>query len=160
MVTIPMIEAHLVTGLCFDGVFMSEWGSHSHGAIDGSGTGLDAYDFNGNKNVTSINTSVNDPLYITSVNNNNANADWGVQTVGFSLLVIPESGPVEIGDISIQVGSGGEIVLSWEGDATHDVLTNNNLLFPSGWGVADSGAASPVTNAATSDPQLFYKLSE
>lgn len=63
----------------------------------------------------------------------------------------------EIGDITISMSAGG-IVLSWDSGATCDVWTNANIMFESGWGLAETGVSSPVTNAIGSAPRLFYEL--
>jgi hypothetical protein len=66
--------------------------------------------------------------------------------------------PTEPPVIYAVMGSGG-MVMSWDGNASFDVLTNANLVFPN-WGVAVENATSPVTNAVGSEAQLFFKLSE
>lgn len=53
--------------------------------------------------------------------------------------------------------SGGSLIISWDSGGTFDVLTNENLVYPV-WGVLESGATSPATNAVGSEAQLFYKL--
>jgi hypothetical protein len=66
--------------------------------------------------------------------------------------------PLEPPVISAAMASGG-LVMSWDGNASFDVLTNANLVYPN-WGVAVENATSPVTNGVGSETQLFFKLSE
>ena len=91
--------------------------------------------------------------------------DDGTYTVG----VVPYTGaatnewtftltnPITEGPVVSATFSGDSLIMSWEG-GSYSVLTNANLLNTNGWGIAISGASSPVTNAISSEASLFYKL--
>ncbi|VGO13141.1 hypothetical protein PDESU_01695 [Pontiella desulfatans] len=138
---------------------LEETSGHSHQTVFGEGTGLLGFDWNG-PNLESGTLSVGtgslyisadapDPLATSSFS-------WGVVNVDFNIIVSVANAGVP--DLALDV-SGSDLVFSWEGSATYDVLTNANLAYPN-WGVAVSGAASPVTNAIGSEDQLFFRLSE
>ncbi|MDF7825975.1 hypothetical protein P4B35_18235 [Pontiellaceae bacterium B12227] len=81
---------------------------------------------------------------------------WDIP-IGTATLIVSTT-QVEIGDVTMGI-SGSDVVLSWEGDFTCDVETNANLVHPN-WGVLESDATSPATNAISSEAQLFYRLSK
>jgi hypothetical protein len=68
--------------------------------------------------------------------------------------------PTDIKNFGAELVDGGSsIVFAWEGINLVNVLTNANLVYPK-WGILQAGVSSPVTNAISSETQLFYKLSE
>ncbi|VGO13224.1 hypothetical protein PDESU_01778 [Pontiella desulfatans] len=73
---------------------------------------------------------------------------------GFQIIANPA---VVIENFGLEMVSG-EVVLSWEGGGSFNVLTNEDLVYPN-WGVMDSGT-SPITITVGDESQLFYKLSE
>ena len=141
----------------FVGVRLAEYnGGYGHQTVVGSGTGLLGVRWNNPNNLTGFNTG-NEALLLTAGVNQGAGSAqdrWQATNLKFNINIKPGGVP----DVSIGV-SGGNLVFSWEGSATYDVLTNANLAIPN-WGVAIPAASSPVTNAVGSEPQLFYKLSE
>ncbi|VGO12987.1 hypothetical protein PDESU_01541 [Pontiella desulfatans] len=144
----------------YTGVTYRESGnSYGHQVVIGEGAGgLFATRFNATQYaINNVLTEVN-PLHITSAVSGglpDSNPQrWNLNQVDFSISIKPGGVP----DIALGV-SGSDLVFSWEGAATYDVLTNANLVIPN-WGVAIPNAASPVTNAIGSEPVLFFKLSE
>ena len=80
---------------------------------------------------------------------------------GFSGLQVIEhavTGPAESPVIVLSgAASDGSLIFSWTDGFSYNVLTNDDLVNGS-WGVLTSGS-SPVTNAISSESELFYKLS-
>ncbi|MDF7799543.1 Ig-like domain-containing protein [Pontiellaceae bacterium B1224] len=150
-------------GTGFVGTHLQEIGNaHSHQTVFGEGTGLYEVSWNDNALYVSGFPEVSDNLFVSQANNyqeaHNKAYNWRVRDVDFGIIVsVTKSG---VPDILIDMNSGGDMVLSWEGAATFDVLTNSILWNTSGWGVSVSGASSPVTLPVGSEPALFYKLSE
>lgn len=70
--------------------------------------------------------------------------------------IVPNSTPA-IENFGVEMVSG-EVVLSWDGGGTYNVMTNQDLVYPN-WGVAEPDASSPITIGIGREPQLFYKLS-
>ncbi|MDF7826517.1 Ig-like domain-containing protein [Pontiellaceae bacterium B12227] len=145
----------------FTGVTYRETNSsYGHQVVIGEGAGnLFATRFNQTQYAINNVLIEGNPLYVTSADTGSipsSNAQrWNLFLADLSINV--KAGGVP--DIAMGV-SGGNLVFSWEGTATYDVLTNANLQNASGWGVAIPSAASPVTNAVGSEAQLFFKLSE
>ncbi|MDF7806358.1 Ig-like domain-containing protein [Pontiellaceae bacterium B12219] len=146
----------------FTGVLLEEINNgNSHHTIFGEGTDLLGYMWSipDQFPVSDIDVGTG-ALYVSSSATTNSPVtrpfNWGVNNVDFGITIT--LGSSAIPPVAIDV-SGSDLVFSWEGGATYDVLTNANLVYPS-WGVAIPGAVSPVTNAVTDDPVLFFKLSE
>ncbi|WP_372846874.1 Ig-like domain-containing protein [Pontiella sp.] len=131
---------------------------NSHQVIFGEGTGLLGWDFDTNQESGPLNVGTG-ALYISSDDaegDNVRESNWGVENVDFGIVVYV--GQADIPGVAIGV-SGSDLVFTWEGGGTYDLMTNANLAYPK-WGVAEQDAASPVTIAIGSESQLFFKLSE
>lgn len=134
--------------------------SYGHQVVIGEGAdSLLATRFNATQYAINGIVAETNPLYVTSANLGgvpSANYQrWNLFRVDFSIKVDPGGVP----DIALST-TGGQLVFSWEGGGTYNVLTNAHLWDEDGWGVAESGVTSPVTNAVGSSPQLFFKLAE
>ncbi|WP_372795839.1 Ig-like domain-containing protein [Pontiella sp.] len=136
---------------------------HSHHVIFGEGTGLLGWFWSTPDDlyVSDLDQGPN-TLYVSASMTSNTAAtrpmNWGVKNLDFGITV--ELVSAAIPPVSIDL-SGNDLTFMWEGGGTYDLLTNANLVLPN-WGVVISGATSPVTvtNATTSEPVLFFKLSE
>jgi hypothetical protein len=147
----------------FSGVSYKETGNgYGHQAVIGEGAGgLFASRFNATTyNVNGLLNEGN-PLYISSSDihglPSSNPSNWNVLDVDFIINV--QLGSVEPGNFSMEAGSGGALVFSWEGGGKFNVLTNANLVYPK-WGVAVPATTSPATTTIGSEPKLFFMLSE
>jgi hypothetical protein len=93
------------------------------------------------------------------VDDRQSNTTGGSAVVFDSFVLSGAVNATTIPPVSASV-SDGAFVMSWEGDGTYNVLTNLNLAIPGGWGVKETGAASPVAIPISSAPAVFYKLSK
>ncbi|WP_372806016.1 Ig-like domain-containing protein [Pontiella sp.] len=133
--------------------------SYGHQVVIGEGaSALFATRFNATQYAINGVLAESNPLYVTSADLGGVPSSfalrWNLYLADFSINIKPGGVP----DVALGV-SGGNLVFSWEGNVSYDVLTNANLVYPK-WGVAIPGATSPSTNAIGSEPQLFFKLSE
>lgn len=130
-----------------------------HQTIFGEGSGLLGWMWStpDQRQVSGIDVGAGS-LYVSSSATTNTAAtrpfNWGVRDLDFGINIT--LGSAGVPDITIDV-SGSDLVFTWEGGGTYNVLTNANLMNSGGWGVA-TNAASPITNAIGSDAQLFFKL--
>ncbi len=146
----------------FNGVQLVEThNGNSHNTIFGEGTGLLGWAWNADFDA-SVDVGEG-PLYVSADDTAATDATrpfhWGVGNVDFDIQITLDAAG-GVADISLAVGSGGDLVFSWAGGGTYNVETNANLLNSGGWGTLNSGASSPVTNAIGSEASLFYRLSE
>lgn len=82
---------------------------------------------------------------------------YSIDAVEFLVTYKSNTEPTESPTISSSF-TNGSLIMSWADDYTYNILTNSDLTDPSGWGVSEAGAESPVTNAVGSETNLFYKL--
>jgi hypothetical protein len=85
------------------------------------------------------------------------NESWSSATLFDKVIVNGAVYGLAIPPVSASV-SGGSLVMSWEDGRIYNVLTNTYLPDANGWGVAETGVSSPVTNSIGSAPAVFFKL--
>jgi hypothetical protein len=87
------------------------------------------------------------------------NESWSSATQFDKVIVKGEVYNLAIPPVSATFADGS-MTMSWEDGRTYNVLTNVNLSMPSGWGVKETGVASPVSIEIDSAPAVFYMLSK